>query len=111
MSRSCRSRGSWACHGFASLVGFVGLKVGVGPARPGRFGDPCGELDGAAKGSRLVLGLLELLLGHGARDDPCARVDVRLAVLEDGAPDRDRGVEVPVVSEIADRAAVEPATL
>ena len=56
-----------------------------------------------------MLGLLELRLGNGSGDDPGARVDVRLAVLEDRAPDRDRGVEVAVVAEVADSAAVQAA--
>ena len=49
--------------------------------------------------------------GTEAGDDPGARVDVRLAVLEDRAPDGDRGVEVAVVAEVADGAAVQPAAL
>ena len=49
--------------------------------------------------------------GTRAGDDPGARVDVGLAVLEDRAPDGDRRVEVAVVAEVADRAAVQPAAL
>ena len=58
-----------------------------------------------------MLGLLELALRDGARDDPGAGVDVRLAVLEHRAADGDRGVHVAVVSEVADRAAVQAAAL
>src|SRR4029079_10048954 len=60
---------------------------------------------------RLMLGLLELAFRDGPGDDPGARVDVGLAVLEDRAPDGDGGVEVAVVAEIPDRAAVQTATL
>ena len=58
-----------------------------------------------------MLGLLELLLGDRSGDDTGTRVDVRLAVLEHGAPDGDRRVEIAVVAEIADRPAVQPAPL
>ena len=58
-----------------------------------------------------MLGLLELLLRDARRDDPRAGVDVRPAILEDGAPDRDRGVEVAVVAEVPDRPAVQAPAL
>ena len=80
------------------------------PSRPGcarRLGQPGRDLDRAAHRGRLVLGLLELPLGHAPGDDPGAGVDVGPAVLEDRAPDRDRRVEVAVVAEVADGAAVE----
>ena len=70
-----------------------------------------GLLDRAPERRRLVLGLLELLLGHGAGDDSRARVDVRAALAQDRAADRDRRVQVAVVAEVADRAAVQPAPL
>ncbi len=76
-----------------------------------RLGQPGRHLDRAPEGGRLVLGLLELLLRDGAGDDPGAGVDVRLAVLEDRAPDGDRRVEVAVVAEVADGAAVQAAPL
>jgi hypothetical protein len=38
-------------------------------------------------------------------------VHVRAALSEHGAPDRDRGIHVAVIAEVADRAAVQPATL
>ena len=69
------------------------------------------EVDGPAEGRRLVLGLLELALRDGPGDDPGARVDVGLAALQDRAPDGDRGVEVAVVAEVADGAAVQAAPL
>src|SRR6185436_20770405 len=67
--------------------------------------------DRPTEGRGLVLGLLELRLGNGSGDDPGTRVDVRLTVLEDRAPDRDRGVEVAVIAEIAHGAAVQPPAL
>ena len=42
---------------------------------------------------------------------PAPRVDVGLAVAQDRAPDRDRRVEIAVVAEVADRAAVQAAPL
>ena len=92
-----------------SLCGRGSATDPPGPAtpapRPGR------QLDRPAHRRRLVLGLLELALRHAAGDDPGAGVDVGHAVLEHRAPDRDRGVEVAVIAEIADGAAVEPAPL
>ena len=49
--------------------------------------------------------------GTRAGDDAGAGVDVGLAVLEDRAADGDRRVEVAVVAEVADRAAVQAASL
>ena len=69
------------------------------------------ELDRPAHRGGLVLGLLELELGHAPGDDPRAGVDVRLAALQDGGPDRDRRVEVAVVAEIAHRPTIQPAPL
>ena len=81
------------------------------PPEPARLADARRHLDRAAEGSRLVLGLLELAFRDGPGDDPGARVDVGLALLEDRAADGDRGVEVAVVAEVADGAAVQPAAL
>ena len=58
-----------------------------------------------------MLGLLELGLGDRARDDPGTRVDVRLAVLEDRASDRDGRVQVAVVAKVTDRAAIQAPSL
>ena len=58
-----------------------------------------------------MFGLLEFELRDGAGHDPRARVDVGLALAQDGAPDGDRRVEVAVVPEVADRAAVQPPAL
>ena len=58
-----------------------------------------------------MLGLFEFGLGDRPRDDAGARVDMRLAVLQDRATDGDGRVEVAVVAEVADRAAVEAASL
>ena len=79
------------------------VRPGLSPARR--------ELDRPAQRRRLVLGLLELPLGDAPGDDPGAGVDVGLAAAEDRAADRDRRVEVAVVAEVADGAAVQPAAL
>ena len=92
----------------------LGRHAGLGRARrrpAGAFAGARGELDRPAQGRRLVLGLLELPLGDGPGDDPRPGVDVGLAAAQDGAPDRDRRIEVAVVTEVADGAAVEPAPL
>src|SRR4051812_40569984 len=89
-------------------MGVAGVaRRGGTPGRDGRDR----VLDGAAKRGRLVLGLLELLLRHGAGNDPRTGMDVRAAFAKDGGADRDRGVHVPVVAEVADGAAVEAAAL
>ena len=49
--------------------------------------------------------------GHAPGDDPGARVDVRLATLQDGGPDRDRRVQVAVIAEIAHCPTIQPAPL
>ena len=72
------------------------------PGWPGRRLSS-GQVDCPAQRRGLVLGLLELALRDGARDDPRAGVDVGQAVAQDGASDRDRRVEVAVVAEVADR--------
>ena len=69
------------------------------------------ELDRPAQRRGLVLGLLELALRDALGHDPRPGVDVRLAVLEHRAPDRDRGVEVAVVAEIAHGATIQAAPL
>ena len=89
------------------LVGFeLGRCAGAGGLR-----DAGRHLDRPSQRCRLVLGLLELAFRDRPGDDPGAGVDVGLAVLEDRAPDGDRGVEVAVVAEVADGAAIQPATL
>ena len=79
----------------------------AGAGRRGRGG----QLDRPAQGRGLVLGLLELGLRHAPGHDPGARVDVRLAALEHGAADRDRGVQVAVVAEVAHGATIQAAAL
>ncbi len=74
---------------------------------PGGRRAPGRQLDRPPHRRRLVLRLLELALGHAAGHDPGARVEVGDAVLQDRAADRDRRVQVAVVAEVADRAAVE----
>src|SRR5205809_1051357 len=76
-----------------------------------RVGRRGGELDRAAEGRSLVLRLLELPLRDARGDDSRSRMDVGSPLPEDGAPDRDRGVEVAVVAEIADGTTVQPAPL
>src|SRR4029079_10461092 len=90
--------------GLDGRFGLVGRTPGAW-----RLRDAGRLFDRPTEGRGLVLGLLELRLGNGSGDDPGAGVDVRLSVLEDRAPDRDRGVEVAVVPEVADSAAVEAA--
>ena len=58
-----------------------------------------------------MLGLLELALRDTPGDDPGAGVEMGDAVAQDGAPDGDRGVQVAIVAEVADGAAVEAAPL
>ena len=55
---------------------------------------------------RLVHRLAVLEVGLGVRDRAAARLDVGDAVLDDDGADVDRGVEVAVEAEVADRAAV-----
>ena len=84
--------------------------------RPVRRGGPRAhrrrrQLDRAPERRGLVLRLLEFQLRHALRHDPGARVDVRLAALQDGAPDRDRRVQVAVVAQVAHGATIQAATL
>src|SRR5271157_518026 len=75
----------------------------------GRFGDR--QLDGPPDRPGLVLGFLELAFRNGAGDDARADVEVDPVVAHDRGADRDGGVEVAVVAEIADGAAVQAAPL
>src|SRR5665647_1230946 len=65
-----------------------------------------GNLDGAEDRSRLVHRLGVLVGGLGVGDGAAASLDMELAVLGDDGADVDRGVEVAVPGEVADRAAV-----
>ena len=65
-----------------------------------------GQLDGAEDRLRLVDRLVVLVGRLGVGDGAAARLDVDLAVLDDDGADVDRGVEVAVPGEVADRAAV-----
>ena len=72
----------------------------------GHSGCSAGQLDGAEDRLRLVHRLVVLVGGLGVGDRAAAGLDVDLAVLDDDGADVDRGVEVAVPGEVADRAAV-----
>ena len=93
----------------AALAGQAGCGQGLVGAGPRLLGYPGCEVDRPAERGRLVLGLLELALRDRPGDDTSPRVDVGLAVLEHRAADRDRGVQVAVVAQIPDGAAVQAA--
>src|SRR3970040_1843519 len=70
-----------------------------------------GFLGGAGQRAPLFAAFLVLALGGRIRDHAAAGLDINLAILEDGGPERDAGVHLAVGAEIADAAGVDAAPL
>ena len=101
--RSPAGGGNIGCRG-----GGTGRRVAT-PRRVFRFGD--GLLEGPPDRPGLVLGLLELELGHRLRDDAGADGAMDQVVLDHRGTDGDGGVQVAVVAEITHRPAVQATPL